>query len=49
MPDGVVEVGQGSLSFQGISERQAGTYRCTAENGFGQPGQDSVQILVRRE
>ena len=39
----------GSLQFSSISENDAGTYQCIAENGFGQPAVDSIQILVKRK
>ena len=38
-----------SLQFSSISENDAGTYQCIAENGFGQPAVDSIQILVKRK
>ena len=38
-----------SLMFRGISESDAGTYQCVANNGFGQPAMDSIDIRVKRE
>jgi len=39
----------GSLQFSSISENDVGTYQCIAENGFGQPAVDSIQILVKHK
>jgi len=39
----------GSLQFSSISENDAGTYQCIAQNGFGQPAVDSIQILVKHK
>lgn len=49
MPVGQNSQHSGSLQFSSISENDAGTYQCIAENGFGQPAVDSIQILVKHK
>lgn len=37
------------LTIHGATRAHAGVYRCTADNGIGQPGSTDVQLVVQCE
>jgi len=49
MPASQNSQNSGDLQFANISENDSGTYQCAAENGYGEPAVDSVQILVKHK
>ena len=49
LPPGLSPPHSDALTLSSVSENDSGTYQCVADNGFGQPALDSVNIRVKRE
>jgi len=47
MPDGASEIESDSVTFSAVSRKHAGTYRCSASNGYGQKASKEVQVVVK--
>ena len=46
MPDGRADIEQESVTFTQVSRKHAGTYKCTASNGYGKEAVKEVVVDV---